>query len=196
MASPADVYTPASIALPTLAFIAIILDMPPLVWHIRNRNIAACNLIIWTSIFNLINFVNAVIWPTDNISTWWPGYGLCDIEVKLLLAATFAISGSLTCIMRALANVLDTEHTIITPTKEKRRWELVVTSLLCFAGPVYVMAIHYIVQPNRYYIFAISGCTTSLDNSWPNLVLVVIWPVIFCLAAVYYGGRFLANPSN
>ncbi|KAL8935257.1 MAG: hypothetical protein Q9216_005521 [Gyalolechia sp. 2 TL-2023] len=187
MASPADSLTPASIVFPTLSLIAILLDVPPLVWHVRNRNVAACNLISWTIFANLCNTVNALIWPTDNISTWFPGYVLCDIEAKLLLAATIGISGSLVCIMRALAKVLDTNNTIMGSTKKQRYRELTITALLCFGGPIYIIPVHYVVQPTRYYIIAIAGCTTSIDNSWPAIVLVIIWPIALCLAATYYG---------
>lgn len=185
--------SPASIAFPTLAFVALVFDIPPLVWHAKNRNVAACNLISWTIITNLMNFVNGLIWPTDNIAGWFPGYVLCDIEAKLILAATMGIAGSLACIMRALAKVLDTEHTVIIPTKKQRYQDLIITSLLCFGGPVYIVLIHYVVQPSRYYILAISGCTTSIDNSWPAIVLVVIWPPILCLITVYYACKYI-NP--
>ncbi|KAL9601700.1 MAG: hypothetical protein Q9219_002311 [cf. Caloplaca sp. 3 TL-2023] len=187
MASTADSLTPASIVFPTLALIAVLFDIPPLVWHTKNRNVAACNLISWAIFTNLCNFVNAMIWPTDDIPSWFHGYVLCDIEAKLLLAATIGISGSLACIMRALAKVLDTENTIIVPTQKQRYTENIITALLCFGGPIYFILIHYVVQPSRYYILAISGCTTSVDNSWPSVVLVIMWPVLLCLAATYYG---------
>ncbi|KAL8904086.1 MAG: hypothetical protein Q9171_007173 [Xanthocarpia ochracea] len=187
MATTPDSLSSASIALPTLAFIALALNVPPLIWHIKNRNVAACNLIIWAIFMNLCNFVNAIIWPTDDVYNWSTGFVLCDIEVKLLLAATFGIPGSLTCIMRALARVLDTERTILVPTKRQRHMEAITTAILCFGGPLYAIAIHYVVQPSRYYIMAISGCTTSLDRSWPTMALIIIWPVVLCLAAIYYG---------
>ncbi|CAO1603893.1 a-factor receptor [Xanthoria calcicola] len=187
MASTPDSLTSASVALPTLAVIALALNIPPLIWHSKNRNIAACNLIVWTIFLNLCNLINAIIWPTDNVYNWSTGFVLCDIEVKLRLAATFGIPGSLACIMRALAKVLDTERTILVPTMKQRRLETIITALLCFGGPVYAIGIHYVVQPSRYYIMAISGCTVSLDRSWPTMALVVIWPVILCLAATYYG---------
>lgn len=95
--------------------------------------------------------------------------------------------------MRALAKVLDTESTIIVPTKKQRYRELMTTALLCFGGPTYIILIHYVVQPSRYYILAICGCTTSLDNSWPSIVLVIIWPVILCLTAIYYGREYSYN---
>ncbi|KAL8667349.1 MAG: hypothetical protein Q9168_007280 [Polycauliona sp. 1 TL-2023] len=187
MAVTPDSLTPASVALPTLAFIAIALNIPPMVWHVRHRNIAACNLIAWTIFLNLTNFANAIIWPTDDVYNWFRGYVLCDIEVKLLLAAAFGITGSLACIMRALARVLDTERTTLVPTKRQRRIEFVITAMLCFGGPLYAICIHYVVQPSRYYIMAITGCTISQDRSWPSTALVVIEPVVLCLAATYYG---------
>ena len=190
MAAKPDSLTTASIALPTLALIALALNIPPLVWHIKNRNIAACNLIVWTVIMNLCNFANAIIWPTDDVYNWSTGIVLCDIEVKLLLAATFGIPGSLACIMRILARVLNTERTTLVPTKKQRYTESIVTAMLCFGGPVYAVAIHYVVQPSRYYIMAITGCTVSLDRSWPTMALVVVWPVILLLAAAYFGSKF------
>lgn len=190
MASTADIRTPAAVALPTVSLLALLLNVPPLVWHIKNRNVAACNLIVYTIFMNLCNFVNAVIWPTDDVYSWFSGAVLCDIEVKLLLASTFGIAGSLACIMRALANVLDTERTTLIPTKQQRRIEVFTTAALCFGGPLYAMVIHYVVQPSRYYILAIVGCTPSLDNSWPTIALIAIWPVVLCLAATYYGRKF------
>lgn len=139
---------------------------------------------------NLCNFINAIIWPTDDVYNWSTGFVLCDIEVKLLLAATFGIPGSLACIMRILARVLNTERTTLVPTRKQRCTESIITAVLCFGGPVYAVAIHYVVQPSRYYIMAITGCTVSLDRSWPTMALVVIWPVVLLLAAAYFGSKF------
>ncbi|KAI4174800.1 MAG: hypothetical protein LQ346_008183 [Caloplaca aetnensis] len=160
----ADSLSPASIAYPTLAFIALVFDIPPLVWHAKNRNVAACNLISWTILTNLMNFVNALIWPTDNIAGWFPGYVLCDIEAKLILAATMGIAGSLACIMRALAKVLDTEHTVIIPTRKQRYQNLIITSILCFGGPIYIILIHYVVQPSRFEKHHTSTTVTTLAS--------------------------------
>ena len=181
---------PTAVAVPVLAMISIMLDIPPLAWHIRNRNLAASSLVSWIILSNLMNAINPFIWPTDDTESWWIGYGLCDIEVKLMIAATFGVVGSLAAIMRSLAQVLDTERTVLNPSVADRRFQIVTDCLLCFGGPFYSMAVHYIVQPNRYYIFAISGCTTSYDNSWPKFALILIWPPVLCLLAVYYSGRF------
>ena len=183
------VYSTA-VAVPVLALIAFIIDIPPLAWHIRNRNLAASSLVGWVMLSNLMNFINALIWPTDDIANWWTGSGLCDVEVKLMIAITFGFVGSLLCIMRNLAKVLDTKRTILSHSRTEKRKENAFECLLCFGGPVYSIAVHYIVQPSRYYIFAISGCTTSYDNSWPKLVLILIWPPLLSVVVVYYSGEY------
>ena len=181
--------TPVAVVVPMLSLLTLILDIPPFVWHVRNRNLAASSLVSWILLGNLMNMINAFIWPTDDIPSWWHGHGLCDIEVKLMIAEGFGVVGSLVCIMRNLAQVLNTKRTVLNPSRADRRWHTVTECFLCFGGPIYSMAVHYIVQPNRYYIFAISGCTISYDNSWPKLVLILIWPPILCLVAVYYSGE-------
>jgi pheromone a factor receptor len=47
---------------------------------------------------------------------------------------------------------------------------------------------HFVVQPYRYYIFAISGCVASFDNSWPGIILIFVPPLALCAAAACYCG--------
>jgi len=176
--------SPLAVAIPALSIIAIILCLPPFIWHVKNGNMAASSLVLWISLDNFFAFVNALIWPTDDTASWWNGSVLCDIEIKLMLAATAGLTGSMACIMRNLAQVMDTTRIGSSLAQKKR--ELAVNVFLCFGCPAYLMAIHYVVQPSRYYIFAISGCTASYDNSWPSIVLVFMWPPILCFLAVYY----------
>ena len=189
MADSSFSVTPATVAVPVLALMTIILDIPPLAWHIRNHNLPASSLVSWVLLSNLMNVVDAFIWPTDNITTWWDGTGLCDVEAKILIALPFGITGSLICIMRSLAQVLNTKRTVLGQSRAERRWQMIIESLLCFGLPIYGIAIHYIVQPNRYYVSAIAGCEATIDNSWPAIVLIPIWPPILCLVAAHYSGE-------
>lgn len=188
--------SPGAIAVPLLSFITLVLNVPPLVWHTKNHNLAASTLVFWIILCNLFNFINALLWPTDNLTSWWNGVGLCDIEVKLITASTVGIVGSLACIMRNLAAVLDTSNTVLMPSRAQRRRRIVFDSIFCIAFPVYMIIIHYIVQPSRYYIFAISGCTPSFDNSWVSIVLCFIWPPIICLVDAYYCGKPRCEKSS
>lgn len=185
--------SPAAIALPILAIITLIIDIPPLVWHIRNRNLAASSLVIWVMLPNLFSFINPLIWPTDDTATWWSGVGLCDVEVKMYVALGFGFIGSLLCIMRNLAKVLDTERALLSESRAQRRRKILIDCLFCLGGPVYGMIAHYVVQYNRYYIFAIAGCNPSIMNSWVAIFLFSIWPPILSLVVVYHSGRLLSS---
>ena len=137
---------------------------------------------------NFLTFINTLIWPTDDMNNWWPGHGLCDIEVKLMQATSLGVVSCLVCMLRDLAQVLNTERTVLSLSDAQRRRQLVVDCLLCFGAPVYMMVAHYVVQSNRYYIFAIAGCNAGFDPSWPSVALVWLWPPIFCLVSCYYAG--------
>lgn len=180
--------TPAAVALPILALITLVIDLPPFIWHVRNRNLAAATLVFYILLANLMNLINPLIWPTDDIGNWWPGFGLCDLEVKLMLGIWIGVVSCLLCIMRNLARVLNTDRTVMSVTRAQRNRQILFDCLLCFGAPLYMMGIHYIVQSNRYYIFAITGCTASFDESWPSLVLIFIWSPILCIFNLYYAG--------
>ncbi len=173
-----------------LTLLIILLSVAPFVWHVKNRNLAASSLIFWIVLLNTFYFINACIWPNDDMEHWWHGYGLCDIEIKLQLAVTVGIPTSLVCIMRNLARVLDTNRTVLHPTPAQRKRRYAVKILLCFGVPIYMIIIHYVVQNVRYYIFAIAGCVPGFDDSWPSTVLVHMWPPFFSVVAVYYGSEW------
>lgn len=194
MANEVYPVAPAAVALPTLALVILLIDTPAFVWYIKARNLAASSLVFWILITNIMNFINPLIWPTDNVEDWWYGYGLCDIEVKLQIATWFGVVGSIVCIMRNLAHVLDTESTTTSLSPAQCRRQIAITCLFCFGGPIYAIAIHFIVQPSRYFIFAISGCTASSVNSWPKLLLLLVWPPVLCVVAVYYSSKSRPSP--
>ncbi|KAF2086991.1 fungal pheromone STE3G-protein-coupled receptor, partial [Saccharata proteae CBS 121410] len=175
-----------AVVVAVLAALAILLDIPPLVWHFRNRNIAAGSLVLWLLFLNLAIFVNAILWPTDDISIWWTGSGLCDIEVYMFVGSWIGVVGAIACILRGLANVLDTKNTVVTTSKNDRRRKYAMEITVCFGLPVIQMALYYIVQPIRYFIYGISGCTPAADNSWPSIVLVALPPVLVCLVCAFY----------
>lgn len=181
--------SPGAILLPVLAMLSIVLVLPPAAWHFKNRNVAACSLLFWITLANVFVFVNALIWPTDDISIWWNGVGLCDIEVKLTWAFSIGAAGALASIMRSLAGVMDVDRTVVRSTPAQKRRQVIIDLLWCFACPVYAMAVDYVVQSNRYYILTIAGCTPAIDSSWLSIVLIVIWAPIFCLIASYHCGK-------
>jgi pheromone a factor receptor len=171
------------------SLLSVVLCLVPFAWHIKNRNIPACSLILWIVIFNTFTFMNSLIWPTGDVSNWWDGAVLCDIQAKLFWATYSGDAGALAAIMRNLARVMDVNRGALVPTRAQRKREVIIDVSFCFAYPIFHIATHYIVQTNRYYIFQIVGCTPSWDWSWPTIVLIHIWPSIFCIIGSYYTSK-------
>ncbi len=184
----------AAIAVPVLICITLLIDIPPFVWHLKHTNLAAATLVFWVLVCNFFDGINALIWPTADMAHWWHGYVLCDIEVKLVGAWEAGIPGALLCIMRNLSLVLDTENSVLIPTQAMRRRQLAFDFIFSIGIPIYMICIHYVVQPLRYYIYQIAGCVASWDASWPAVVLMGMWPLILCLGAMYYGGEMGPAP--
>ncbi|CAG8055483.1 unnamed protein product [Penicillium olsonii] len=177
---------PLAVVLPTLSFLSIAVGIPPLILLAKNRNYPASSLIAWSIILNLFNFINALCWPTDDVDSWWDGSGLCDIEVKLMVAGYIGVPGALLCIFRSLAIVLDTDRATLVPSRGQRWRNRFMDSIFCVVAPLIAMVTHIVYQKSRYYLFSISGCVNNYDESWVSLVLAYIWPPIICVIAAYY----------
>lgn len=187
MDSPA-VY-PAGIALALLSGITLLLDIPPFIWHINHRNAAPATLIMWLIFLNFTNVLNVILWPNDDYTPdTYHGEGVCDVETKLYVGSYVALPCAFASILRTLTRVMDPENIVLAPTKAQRLREMVIDLLITWACPIYLMAVHYVVQPNRFLLIGISGCWPSFDESWPSAVLVFMWPCIVCLIDSYYAG--------
>ncbi|KAL2812572.1 pheromone A receptor-domain-containing protein [Aspergillus granulosus] len=177
-----------TVAMQSLSFLAILISLPPLGLHWKNRNFPCVCLICWFLALNVFNIVNAFIWSTDDIENWWDGEGLCDVEVKILAGSYVGVPGTLVCIFRSLACILDTRRAALVPSKRQRWQNRAMELSFCVVIPIIACITHIIYQGNRYFIYAVSGCVTSLDQSWVSLVLGYIWPLVICFIASYYCG--------
>ncbi|KAJ5177139.1 uncharacterized protein N7482_003016 [Penicillium canariense] len=177
---------PVVVAIQVLSLCAIVVCIVPLILHAKNRNLPATSLICWTIVLNLLNIINAFIWPTDNVDLWWDGTGFCDIEVKIMVSSYVAFPGALVGIFRGLAIVLDTTSATLVPSKAQRWRNRSIELLFCVVVPVIAMITHIVWQKSRYLLFAISGCVNNFDESWVSFVLAYMWPPIICLIAAYY----------
>ena len=177
---------PLAVGLPILSFFSITLGIPPLLLHAKNRNFPATSLVSWSILLNLFNIINALTWPNDDVDSWWDGAGLCDIELKFMVAGYVGVPGSLMCIFRSLAIVLDTDRATLVPSKGQRWRNRFMDMLFCVVVPVIAMITHIVWQKSRYLLYSISGCVNDFDESWVSLILAFIWPPVICLAAAYY----------
>ncbi|KAF1957520.1 STE3-domain-containing protein [Byssothecium circinans] len=191
---PSDVVYPtyaSAVFLPVIAFPATLLCVPPMIWHFKQRNVAAGSLMLWLTLINFFNAINPLIWPRDNVMEWWNGEGLCDIQVRIQVGAVVAFTSCSGVIARRLANVMDTRNITVAPSKRSRIVEKVLEIVCCWVIPLLIMIIYYVIQRVRYFIFAISGCVAAYDPSWPSVVLVWMWGPISTIIASYFAGLLI-----
>ena len=188
-----DTLPPSAIIITALSAVAGLLCLPTLVWHGRNRNIPATLMVFWIVLANAFNVVNALLWPTDDVTTWPSGVGYCDVQIRLDLAGALGTLGAVACIMRQLAAALDTDRARLSPSPSQRRRRIAFEILYCGVLPLYIIVVHAILQPNRYAVFGISGCMPTFSDAWLSLVLAHAWPPAVALIAAYYASLVLVR---
>jgi pheromone a factor receptor len=191
-------YFPLSaILLPVFAIIAILLCLPPLIWHAKNRNIAASALIFWLILLNTNNFLNPLIWPTGDWGNWWMGQGYCDVQIRIMVGAIIgAVPACVLAISRSLAEALDTHHQAVHQDRRDKMKGYVFEAVLCFGLPIFYMVAYYVVQNVRYFIVPVYGCDNRYDGSWVSVVLFFIPPVVMTLFSSYYTSKFPFTPPH
>jgi pheromone a factor receptor len=178
-----------AIALPIFAVLSSLFIIFPFRAFYLLRNFPSCSICVTLWIINLMTFLNAILWNTDDWTIWWAGYGLCDVESILRWPITLSASTGLCCFTYGLANALNTDGTIFNPTRAQRRRKLIGEILFVWGPPALMTCLHYVIQVGRYAIVPVFGCTDELDNSWPVIVLIIIWGPLVTLASCYLGGK-------
>jgi len=159
------------------------------------KQLSACTVIIVTQLVLFFTFINAILWPNDNIANWWNGHGLCDIEVIVRSVSITLIASSTASLTRNLSQAVDVDNNpCLFESAGMKRRRLAVEILFCFGVPFIQLICHYFVQAGRYAILAVYGCTDVISNSWFTVFLFIIWPPIFCLLNCYYASKL--NPMS
>lgn len=187
-ASPVQVYTVAGV-LAIFSLLIVLLIIPPLFWHFRNRNVGATSLVAWIIVLLFFTFLNAILWPSDDTRDWPSGRGLCDIEVRIHEASTIALPASFAAVLRGLAAVLDTDHASIMQTKRQRRVNLAIDLLFCIGAPLLQVVFFELVHFRRYAIVGIAGCTSAVTDNWLSLLLLSIPALLWTVLDAVYAGE-------
>lgn len=184
--------------LPIFSLITIFALIIPFTLHLRLRNTGAWSLILVLIIGNTLTFLNALIWPNSDFRAWYNGVGLCDVEAKIIPMLVAALASCTLCIIRSLCHVLDIDRCSINPSRSMKRRGICTDLVICWGVPFLIGCASYVVQPNRYVIVELIGCVDTYATTWPTIVIVSIWPVIFVFGTVWYTSMFssLLRPSS
>ncbi|KAJ3494171.1 hypothetical protein NLG97_g4252 [Lecanicillium saksenae] len=146
-----------------LGIIANLVCLVPLRLLYRNGEFAAVVFIIVVEIKNIFTILMALIWRTDDMESWWPGYGLCDVQQF--------VSG----ILRA--NPLT--------VREKRRRNFI-QALIIFPLPIVQLAFTWPLAAQRYMVGTLMGCSWVPSSTWPYLLFFVIAELVMSVVAAIY----------
>ena len=183
-----------AVVLAVLSGLVIVLNIPPLIWHAKHSNFAPAFLISCILLDNIFNFTNAIIWHNDDFDSWFSGTGLCDIHVKIIMGNSTALPAATLCILKKLADVMDTSKINLAPTKAQRRRAIAFDVAICIGIPMITMVLHFIVQAQRYFLVSISGCMPSAANTWATAFGIILPPLVLVLVDAYFASKSTRNP--
>ncbi|KAL7819823.1 pheromone A receptor domain-containing protein [Trichoderma gracile] len=168
-----------------LSIIANLVCLVPLRLLYRNGELAAALFILNIEIQNLRTVVNALLWRNDDLQSWWPGYGLCDVDPYVHNLAIGLYSTCLLAIMRNLA--LQVGNLRANPlTRRERRRRNLIQALIVFPQPLLQAAWTYPLTQQRYYIGTLIGCSWLNAPTWPYIVFIILPPALISLATAGY----------
>jgi len=177
------------IALVVCSFLGLISNIVPLLTLIRVRNLSAVTVVIANMITLVFVFLNGIIWHNDDQAEWWSGHGFCDLQVALK-TPFYSLLASATCrLVMDLARAVDVDNPRLFESKAMRHRRVILGCVFIFSVPIAQLGLHYLVQAQRYAIIAVYGCTDFLDLSWPRIVLLSIWPIIFGALNCWYASK-------
>ena len=189
-APPTSVLTRLNaIFLPICAALVIAANYVPFRLLLRVRKVAPCTLVIVLSILNTFTVVNAILWPNNNTAEWWNGVGYCDVQATVRTPLNTLLASCAAYLSLDLANALNTDKPRLHETRKSRRRRIVIEMLFCFTIPILQTSLNYVVEANRFVVVTVYGCATYMDNSWPSIVILSMWPPIFALANCYFAGK-------
>lgn len=170
-----------------LAIVANTICLVPLRLLYRNGELAAVVFILNIEFKNLETIVSALLWRDDDVSAWWPGYGLCDVDAYFHNASIGLFVTCLLAMMRNLAGQVGLLRANALTVQEKRRRNLV-QALIIFPFPLLQVAMTWPLTAQRYLVGTLMGCSWIPHPSWPYLLVFVLPPPIFALLTACYAG--------
>ncbi|KAJ6780705.1 hypothetical protein PWT90_02313 [Aphanocladium album] len=168
-----------------LGIIANLVCLVPLRLLYRNGEFAAVVFIIVVEIKNIFTILMALIWRTDDMESWWPGYGLCDIQQFVYNGCAGIYVTCLLAIMRNLAHQVGILRANPLTVREKRRRNFI-QALIIFPLPIVQLAFTWPLAAQRYMVGTLMGCSWVPSSTWPYLLFFVIAELVMSVVAAIY----------
>ncbi len=167
-----------------LSLLGVLICIPPLVWHLNNKNIPAICLIAWIMIMCLKTFIDDMIWGNlETFSNSFNGNIYCDIMIRLQAAFQVGVISAVLAICRQLYLITSVSTTGLAMVKWKKN---LIDLIICFLFPVYTIIVVYWVEKSRYLILRYSGCQFTYFINLKSLLLYAVWQVVVSLVSVVY----------
>ncbi|KKP06116.1 pheromone a factor receptor [Trichoderma harzianum] len=165
--------------------LANLICLIPLQLLYRNGEFAAVVFILNMELENLRNIVNALIWRNDDVESWWPGYGLCDVDGHL---HNFCISLYATCLLAIMRNLAIQVGSLRAnpPSRREKRRRNIIQALIIFPLPLVQVAWTYPLAQQRYYVGTLVGCFWPNASAWPTIVFEILPQAIVSVITAGY----------
>lgn len=171
-----------------LGIVANLACVVPLKQLYRSGEFSAVVFIGNMMFVNAKNITNALLWPTDDTDSWWPGYGLCDVNPYIHNVTVSLYVTCLLAIMRNLAQQVGLLRANPLSGRERRRRNLV-QALIMFPLPLIQMAWVWPLTSQRFVVATLVGCAWSGWPSWPYIFFFSAAPVLISVITAGYAGK-------
>ncbi|KIJ61510.1 hypothetical protein HYDPIDRAFT_31122 [Hydnomerulius pinastri MD-312] len=153
-----------------LSFLGAALVAIPLSRHLEASNMGTCLLMVWTELGCLVHFANSLRWD-KNVGNWAPAW--CDFCSRFLTAIDVALPATALCINRRLYLIVT-----LNQRRNEKTSNLLFDLLMGTAVPAIAIALQYIVQQYRFYIFEDIGCLPAIANVDLSYPIVYMLPLL------------------
>jgi pheromone a factor receptor len=177
----------ADIPFTVCTLLGFLLCIPPAYfnWKIPGRPWATLIFIGWIAVYNLLSFIDSLVWRSEDPTTWWNGDGYCDIDSRIKSVFQIGLPAAGIGICRFLADATDPDP-VLSDLRHTRRRRNAIDFFLGIGLPLINVGLKYIVNPSRYWIGGVGGCTGITDLSWPSIPLYHLWcPLLSFVAFIY-----------
>ncbi|KAH8101257.1 pheromone receptor Rcb3 B45 [Cristinia sonorae] len=168
-------------AYPVFAFLAAVLVLIPLPWHLQAWNAGTCLFMVWTSIACLNLGINSIVWHSNaiNHAPIW-----CDISSRIVVAVAVAIPAASLCINRRLYKIATIQRMAI--GRDEKRRAVIVDLSIGLGIPLLQLVMQYIVSGHRFDIYEDLGCYPFTYNTPVAYPLSYLWPPVIGLVSAGY----------